>query len=83
MASTSKTPEILARLTGSAEHAVATLRALGVDHAEVSVGVGNELEVGVREEFPARSAPAGSKNESAGEVGHEIRETLRAPPGLD
>ncbi len=52
MASTSKTPEILARLTGSAEHAVATLRALGVDHAEVSVGVGNELEVGVRKDEP-------------------------------
>ncbi|MGH1343320.1 MAG: TldD/PmbA family protein [Nannocystales bacterium] len=52
MASTSKTPEILARLTGSAEHAIATLRNLGVDHAEVSVGVGNELEVGIRQDEP-------------------------------
>lgn len=52
MASTSKTPEILDRLTGSAEHAIATLRSLGVDHAEVSVGVGNELEVGIRQDEP-------------------------------
>mgnify|MGYP002619672370 CR=1 FL=1 len=36
------------RLRRSAEHALETLRRLGVDHAEVSVGVGNELEVGVR-----------------------------------
>lgn len=44
--------QILARLTASAEHAITTLRSLGVDHAEVSVGVGNELEVGVRKDEP-------------------------------
>ncbi len=43
---------ILERLSGTAEHAISTLRGLGVDHAEVSVGVGNELEVGVRREEP-------------------------------
>ena len=52
MATSSNTPDILARLTTSAEHAIATLRRLGVDHAEVSVGVGNELEVGVRKDEP-------------------------------
>lgn len=31
-----------------ADHALKTLRTLGIDHAEVSVGVGNELEVSVR-----------------------------------
>jgi PmbA protein len=36
------------RLRRCAEHALETLHRLGVDHAEVSVGTGNELEVGVR-----------------------------------
>jgi len=36
-------------LVGVAEHALATLRRLGVQHAEVSVGTGRELEVSVRE----------------------------------
>jgi PmbA protein len=36
------------RLRRCAEHALETLCRLGVDHAEVSVGTGNELEVGVR-----------------------------------
>lgn len=40
--------KVQARLRRSAEHALASMRALGVDHAEVSVGIGNELEVGVR-----------------------------------
>ena len=52
MASNSNTSEILSRLSASAEHAIATLRGLGVDHAEVSVGVGNELEVGIRQDEP-------------------------------
>ncbi len=42
----------LDRLSGSAEHAIATLKSLGVDHAEVSVGVGRELEIGVRQDEP-------------------------------
>ncbi len=52
MASHTNTSDILSRLSASAEHAIATLRGLGVDHAEVSVGVGNELEVGVRKDEP-------------------------------
>ncbi len=52
MAIDSNTSEILGRLSATAEHAIATLRTLGVDHAEVSVGVGSELEVGVRQDEP-------------------------------
>ncbi len=52
MPTTQDTEKTLGRLTGTAEHAIATLRSLGVDHAEVSVGVGNELEVGVRRDEP-------------------------------
>lgn len=52
MAIDSNSSQILSRLCATAEHAIATLRGLGVDHAEVSVGVGNELEVGVRQDEP-------------------------------
>ncbi|MEM6290863.1 MAG: metallopeptidase TldD-related protein [Myxococcota bacterium] len=52
MPTTKASQEILGRLTATAEHALSTLRTLGVDHAEVSVGVGKELEVGVRSDEP-------------------------------
>ncbi len=48
MPETRASAKILDRLADSATHAVEVLRRLGVDSAEVSVGVGNELEVGVR-----------------------------------
>ena len=52
MPTTKASQEVLGRLTATAEHALSTLRTLGVDHAEVSVGVGKELEVGVRSDEP-------------------------------
>ena len=47
-----RSTEILDGLAATAEHAIKTLRDLGVDHAEVSVGVGKELEVSVRQDEP-------------------------------
>ena len=44
--------DILDGLQATAEHAVAVLKRLGVDHAEVSVGIGRELEVSVRQDEP-------------------------------
>jgi PmbA protein len=48
----SASQEILDGLQATAEHALSVLRRLGVDHAEVSVGIGRELEVSVRQDEP-------------------------------
>ena len=52
MATQSTNDAILDRLEASARHAIEHLRSLGVDHAEVSVGIGRELEVSVRQDEP-------------------------------
>jgi PmbA protein len=52
MALSKQSEEILDGLQATAEHALSVLARLGVDHAEVSVGIGRELEVSVRQDEP-------------------------------
>jgi len=52
MALSRQSEEILDGLQATAEHALSVLAKLGVDHAEVSVGIGRELEVSVRQDEP-------------------------------
>lgn len=49
MARATKSERVLTDLAATAEFALEQLAALGIDHAEVAVGVGRELEVGVRQ----------------------------------
>lgn len=49
---TPQSEQILDGLQATAEHALSVLARLGVDHAEVSVGIGRELEVSVRQDEP-------------------------------
>jgi PmbA protein len=51
----------VAALARSAEHALEVLRTVGVDHAEVSVGEGHELEVSVRKGEVELVKEAGSR----------------------
>ena len=52
MALSKQSEEILDGLQATAEHALSVLTRLGVDHAEVSVGIGRELEISVRQDEP-------------------------------
>jgi len=50
VARTKASERLLASLSDTAAFTLETLEAQGIEHAEVSVGVGNELEVGVRQD---------------------------------